>query len=511
VQNTDTRDFAAGAAAISLEPPLGLPMVGFVRRHEPASWSVGDLEATAVVIDARGRRGVIVGVDTLAIQAPEIDVLRERIAEATGAAKAAVLVNFNHTHCAPPASPLLARMGGHMEADAQGGRALADYARTVADRVVEVARLAASRLEAARPSWGVGFCPESVNRRERLPDGRVILGWNPDGMVDWQVPALALERRDGSSIATVVGYGCHTVCVGPDVLAYCADYAGPMREAVRAWTGGECVFLQGAGGNVLPRVAFAGDLAPSRALGRRLALAALAGLANRPAWPTRYARSDDGSVTPFHLYRPEVVADGPAPAFAVAEVTVRFPLLALPTLEEISAERVRAHRRLHDARSRGAGEGELNTIRYDLLWAERTERMILDGTAPTSVAGPVHALRVGDGAIVTGPGEIFSEIGLAVRERSPADVTLYAGYTNGLISYFPAAASYPEGGYEPGFGNRTFALPAQVTPESDGLLVGAGLELLGRCFPERPLEDRGDLLASGTPPAVPAPVLPQRP
>jgi neutral ceramidase len=123
----------------------------------------------------------------------------------------------------------------------------------------------------------------------------------------------------------------------------------------------------------------------------------------------------------------------------------------------------------------------------------------------------VHALRVGDGAIVTGPGEIFSEIGLAVRERSPADVTLYAGYTNGLISYFPAAASYPEGGYEPGFGNRTFALPAQVTPESDGLLVGAGLELLGRCFPERPLEDRGDLLASGTPPAVPAPVLPQRP
>lgn len=508
---TDTSDFAAGAAAISLEPPLGLPMVGFVRRHEPARWSVGDLEATAIVMDAGGRRAVIIGVDTLAIQAPEIDLLRERIADATGAAQAAVLVNFNHTHCAPPASPLLAHMGGHMEVESHGARATADYARTVADRVVEVARLAASRLQAARPAWGVGWCPESVNRRERLPDGRVILGWHPDGMVDWQVPVLALERPDGSRVATVVGYACHTVAVGPDVLAYSADYAGPMREAVRAWTGGECAFLQGAGGNVLPRVAFAGDLEPSRVLGRRLALAALAGLANRPAWPTRYRRTDDGSVTPFHLYRPEVVTDGEAPPLAAAELTVEFPLQTLPTREEIGAELARAHERLHDARSRGAGEGEMNTIRYDLLWAERTEQMILDGTAPTSVAGPVHALRIGDGAIVTGPGEIFSEIGLSVRERSPAEVTLYAGYTNGLVSYFPAATAYPHGGYEPGFGNRSFALPAQVTPECDGLLVRAGLDALGRCFPERAASDAGDLLASGIPPAIPAPVVPERP
>jgi neutral ceramidase len=506
-------DFAAGAATVSLEPPLGLPMVGFVRRHVPARWSVGDLEATAVVLDAGGDRAVIVGVDTLAIQAPEIDVLRGRISEVTGAAPAGVIVNFSHTHCAPPASPLLAHMGGVMDAAAGAGAApaTADYARMVADRVVEVAGVAASRLEEARPSWGVGWCPESVNRRERLPDGRVILGWDPGGMVDWQVPVLALERRDGSNLATVVGYGCHTVSVGPDVLAYSADYAGPMRDAVRSWTGGECVFLQGAGGNVLPRVAFASDLRPSRTLGRRLALAALAGLADRPAWPTRYRRSDDGSVTPFHLYRPAVVADGGSQSLAAAELTVQFPLQPLPTREEIGAERARAAERLDDARSRGAGEGELNVILYDLLWAQRTERAILDGTAPTSVPGPVQALRIGEGAIVTGPGEIFSEIGLAVRERSPAEVTLYAGYTNGLISYFPAAAAYPQGGYEPGFGNRSFALPAQVTPECDGLLVRAGLEALGRCFPERPVDVSGDLLASGIPPAVPASVLPERP
>jgi hypothetical protein len=258
-------------------------------------------------------------------------------------------------------------------------------------------------------------------------------------------------------------------------------------------------------------VAFADDLEPARALGRRLALAALAGLAERPAWPTRYRRFDDGSVTPFHLYRPEAVDDG-APALVAAEIGVDFPLQQLPTRKEIAAERERAQERLDAARARGAGDAELNTIRYDLVWAQATEAAIVAGAAPTSVRGPVHALRIGDGAIVTGPGEIFSEIGLAVRERSPAAVTLYAGYTNGLISYFPAASAYPDGGYEPAYGNRSFALPAQVTPECDRLLVRAGLDALTSCFAADPaIAADDDLLASGTPPAVPEPVLPQRP
>ena len=84
-----------------------------------------------------------------------------------------------------------------------------------------------------------------------------------------------------------------------------------------------------------------------------------------------------------------------------------------------------------------------------------TQAEIASGTRADRGRGPVHALRIGDGAIVTGPGEIFAEIGLAVRERSPADVTLYAGYTNGCVSYLPTAAALPVGGYEPAYGNRS--------------------------------------------------------
>ena len=58
--------------------------------------------------------------------------------------------------------------------------------------------------------------------------------------------------------------------------------------------------------------------------------------------------------------------------------------------------------------------------------------------------------------MVFAPGEIFTEIGMAVKERSPA-VTLYAGDTNGLVSYFLTAVSIRSAATSPDR-NPTFGL-----------------------------------------------------
>ncbi len=474
--------FSAGAAAVGVDPPPGLPMVGFVRRHERARGVGAPLEVTAVALESNGVRAVVAGVDTLGIQAPEVDVLRDRVAAAAGAAREAVLLNWNHTHCAPPGGRSIVNLGGDM-ADALDDDCLA-YVDRLHDGVVEAARLAASRLEPARPVWGVGHADGAVNRRERNADGRVILGWDPNGPVDLDVPALQLRRPDESTVATIVGYGCHTVTVGWDVLAYDPDFVGPLRDLVRTATGGECVFLQGAAGNILPLYAFREDRAEAERLGRRLGVAALAPLVDRSAWPGRVERADSGSVTPISIYRRVPGRDG-APALAAAEEIVSFALQPLPSREEIADLRERFEAATAAARAAGEPGWRLNTLRYNSGWARRTERAIREGTAPTSADGPVGALRVGDGAIVTGPGEVFAEIGLAVRSRSPADVTLYAGYTNGAVSYLPTAAAFSEGGYEPDYGNRTYGLPAQVTPGCEEQLVETGLRVLRRLFPER--------------------------
>src|SRR5262249_40396824 len=112
------------------------------------------------------------------------------------------------------------------------------------------------------------------------------------------------------------------------------------------------------------------------------------------------------------------------------------------------------------------------------------EQALLDGSAPTFNEGRIHALRIGDGVIATGPGETFSEIGMAVKERGPGRPTLYCGYTNGLVSYFPTAAEYAYGGYEADYGCRSVGNPSHVAPECEQILVETAVRCAERLFPD---------------------------
>src|ERR1700733_5769987 len=96
--------FLAGAAACQVDPPLGLPISGVVRREGPAMARLAPLEVTAAAFASGATRVILCGVDTLGIQAPEVDELRGRIAARTGADPAGILLNWNPTPHAPPAS-----------------------------------------------------------------------------------------------------------------------------------------------------------------------------------------------------------------------------------------------------------------------------------------------------------------------------------------------------------------------------------------------------------------------
>ena len=180
--------FRAGAARLSLEPPLGIPMVGFIRQALPAM-GYGDwpLETTALAFESGGTRVVVCGVDIAGIGEPEATRLVERVAEATGADPAGVLLNWNHTHLAP----LGGSWGGEVlgDEDAERDARVRAFADVLQDKVVSVCRLAFDRLEPAGVVWGVGEADLAVNRRERA-DGTTILGWNPDNLVDNQVTVL---------------------------------------------------------------------------------------------------------------------------------------------------------------------------------------------------------------------------------------------------------------------------------------------------------------------------------
>src|SRR5438034_7225229 len=110
----------AGAARADLSPPLNLPMFGFVRRQTGATGYGLPLEATVLLLE-EGERVALVGVDTLGIPAPEVDELRQAVADASGAACQNVLLNWNHTHDAPPSCSSLLEGSGALaiEGDAR--------------------------------------------------------------------------------------------------------------------------------------------------------------------------------------------------------------------------------------------------------------------------------------------------------------------------------------------------------------------------------------------------------
>src|SRR2546429_199967 len=83
--------------------------------------------------------------------------------------------------------------------------------------------MAAMPQQPARLGTGKGSAIIGVNRREKLPDGQIILGQNPAGAVDREVGVLRVDHLDGKPLATVMIAACHTVVLGPKTYLLSPD------------------------------------------------------------------------------------------------------------------------------------------------------------------------------------------------------------------------------------------------------------------------------------------------
>jgi hypothetical protein len=469
----------AGAAAVAITPPLPVDLLGYVRRDVAPRRVIDPLMATGVVLQEEGDTVVIIAADLTNLAPGFAERVRERVAEAIGCRPDEVLLNSSHSHAAPwPGSRL--KLGG--ETDDWTERELG-YWESLPDAFASVAVQASAAAVEARVSGAVGHAPGlAVNRRERTTDGRTILGWNPDGFVDDSVPTLRFDRLDGTAIATLVGFGCHPVVVGPDVPAVGSVFVGPLRRRVEELRGGLTIFLQGAAGNVLPLEAFFEHTGPEVPFGERLGLEAVHAVADSDPRELTVERLDFGSVTPISLYRRRVSSAQPRQALASVARVVRLPLLEAPSVAALEAEL--AEREADLAARSAAGEARVTTnpIKYHITWLRLMLASAAQGGLPTEVEGQIWAARLGECAVVGTPGEIFGEIGAAVRAASPAATTIFAGYCGGVLGYVATPEEYPYGGYEPAVSHRGYGHPAPFSPDVAGIIRDTSLELLAELF-----------------------------
>jgi neutral ceramidase len=268
-----------------------------------------------------------------------------------------------------------------------------------------------------------------VNRRQRLADGRVIIGENPGGATDPELLVLRIDAlgEPGQPLALLVNYACHAVCLGSNNYAISADWPGVMRRTVEAETGALVGFVQGAGADINPLGGPQDTFASAQRLGTEIAQACL-------------------------RLVPQVGLE--------AEIELRGVSRTL----ELDLERTGAERPAWEAlvaRALGLSPHEAAALldrRFP--WSAPVQRRDGGWTTPAEI----QVFRLGDVALAAVGAEPFVEIGRQVKRRSPARVTLFAGYTNGSVGYLPTPAAYEDGGYEVDSSYAYYRLPAPLAP-----------------------------------------------
>ena len=423
----------AGFARVDITPPLGTPVVGYFEERR-AKGVLDNLEANALALSDGSRTAVLIAADLLGIEGVEFNAtLRRRVAEAAGVPSEAVYLHCTHTHTGPGAGK--ADRGRTDLFDGTGF-----YNEFLATRLADVARFAIGDLAPASLAIGQSEAKRiSFLRGYRMKDGSIRTNPgvnNPDiaapvGDLDETVRLLRINR-DGRDDIAVLNFATHPDVVGGEMIS--GDWPAMARRTFeRAEPGTKCIFLNGAQGDVNhvctdPRPGEREGLHPdfddvdrgyghARHMGRVVAAAALS------AW---------GKCEP--------VAAGPL-RFAVRTISVPSQM---PTPEELP--RAREYVRLH----RDGRDGEIPFTGMALTTAvAEAERMLLLEHGPTSFGLPLSVVAIGDSVAFAGiPGEPFTEIGRAVRDRSPFRMTFCTCLTNGSCGYFPVASAYDEGGYE---------------------------------------------------------------
>lgn len=448
------------AQLVMAEPTLWAGSAKVDITHETAAPIHDRLHARVVVLRHEELTLALIGLDVVAIggigpiPADFLTTLRDTLRSELGIAPQHVLVNASHCH----------------------GITCAD----VTQRTLQAVRTALDNLEPVRVGVSTGHEDRIMeNRRLKLRDGteadvRHAYSLPPDaevaqvGPIDPEIGVLRLDRLDGTTKAVIYNFACHPI-QGVPGGGNTADLTGFASRTIEELLDKESValFLQGCAGDINP-VDYKDVHHPRDAelLGERLAISTLRAVKQAtPRKETRLQlahrqidlpRRDVGA----RILELETEQDQLLRSLRGTSLDLKsFLTLTMKHGLDDDFPSAPSHRYLHedtqertnlrslDAENRAHLEAYAANIRImerltrlatnlALLRQHQSELLEADSRAiPTEVLG----LRIGDFVMVTFPGELTVEIGLAIKEESPYPATFVAGYTNGYLFYAPTA------------------------------------------------------------------------
>jgi putative membrane-bound dehydrogenase-like protein len=415
-------ELQAGVAVVDITPPAGYRMAGYFRErfntgtHDP-------LQAKALVLRQGEEQAALVFCDLVGISRDVSDRARKLAAKKTGIPSANILIAATHSHTGPLYMGALRKYFHEQVVAAKGSdpHEKIDYPAALVEKIADAIAKAHKSAKAVALSAGVerqeGL---SFNRRFHMKDGTVQFNpgkrnpniVRPVGPIDPDVGLLRLRAGD-KDLALMSVFALHLDTVGG--TEYSADYPFYLERRLRPVLGAEGVSLFGAGTcgdinhiDVSKAEPQSGHVETGR-IGTTL------GDTIRAALPK---------------LRPQN-----SPRLAVRRTIVHAPL------QKYSAEAIAQAR--NDMAKIGARD--LPFLKQVEAYKISSLQMLPGDTLPMEV----QVFRLSkDVAIVGLPGEIFVELGLAIKKASPFPITLVVELCNDAPGYVPTRKAFKEGSYE---------------------------------------------------------------
>lgn len=450
-----------GVAEADITPPAGFPMAGYY--HERlADGTIDPLKAKAIVFQDGSHAAALVVCDLIGIATDLSREVRKRASQATGIPAANIVIAATHSHTAPDYMKELWLYIGKQPQE----KLRADYIRKLIDGPVQAI---ATAQAGARPSQLHGgrtnqTTPVAFNRRFVMRDGSVRT-WqqysNPRvvraaGPIDPEIGLLVVRDAEGAKTRGVLSnFALHLDTVGG--TRWSADYPFFIERKLRQAIAADVVSLFGTG--------CCGDINHSD--------------------PNRSARNKVDFIGGSLGDSITGAIDG-LPKIDPAPLTVKSTTVKLP-LQQVTKEEVRRSVQVVSLARRGEQVDFFDHVTaYKMLildqlrdqpHAKASEHLTWGLSRSLAGVGEslpvdVTAITIGrDMAIVCLPGEVFVELGLAIKRASPFDTTMVIELSNAVETiYIPHRAAYVGGSYE--------VTNSTLQPGGGELLVEAALALL---------------------------------
>ncbi len=413
-----------GAAAVDITP-LRLPVSMTGGFQDRLAMQVHDrLHARCVVLDDGGTRIALVVCDSCLITRDIYDRSKAEAEKSTGIPTHRILTAATHTHSAATAVPL-----AQCHADPA-------YVKYLTQQITKSIVTAHSRLQPVGVGWGVVAVPEEVSNRrwfvrpEALqpnpfetpgdqvrtnPPRGVGLLLRSAGPADPDVTFLAMRDVDGKPLSLLANYGLHYVGgIPPGQLSadYFGEFARQIGERLEAESSFVGLMSNGASGDV-----------------------------NNYRFPDARPRSG-----PFE--RVQAVASTVADRVAASHAKISFTQdITLQVCERQLKLGIRQPKavELEFAQSLLAKAEDPDRLTMKEVYAQETVRL---AESPPTVRIKLQTIVMGELAIVAIPCEVFAEIGLDIKRRSPFETTCVIGLANGYNGYLPTPHQHGLGGYE---------------------------------------------------------------